>query len=377
MLTIFCLLNGWRTRVILGRSCKMLGGALALVVAHVAALEGTDDEPQCLVRAEIAERPVYQGYHFIAEAHQRHQVDEQPSEPAKNTVEMNALRQVYHGLVPAHDGHHAFVEVLKGLGRFAFDDAHKVRGHERGLLLGNRSQHGQTFGHLRTTVVAGGIPTRALLEGAAVYLCSDIRCRYGTSELGVLAEAAASKVLEQPGLIGFVLPGFEMAAFRENGACCAPGEMGIVKARVKPGPDSGEDPWTDHGDVGWITKDGEVFVVGRTSDIDPAEFASYAAREVAPVYEIEHLLRLEWDSADAAALVVESAKANEAPEIWVATVDCKDASADQLEQILRRRGIVGNVRLLPVPAIPRGAAGKIQRMQLKSMMSESVGSARG
>ena len=236
---------------------------------------------------------------------------------------------------------------------------------------------GAHVGGLRTTVVAGGIPTRALLEGAAVYLCSDIRCRYGTSELGVLAEAAASKVLEQPGLIGFVLPGFEMAAFRENGACCAPGEMGIVKARVKPGPDSGEDPWTDHGDVGWITKDGEVFVVGRTSDIDPAEFASGAAREVAPVYEIEHLLRLEWDSADAAALVVESAKANEAPEIWVATVDCKDASADQLEQILRRRGIVGNVRLLPVPAIPRGAAGKIQRVQLKSMMSESVGRAGG
>ena len=106
-----------------------------------------------------------------------------------------------------------------------------------------------------------------------------------------------------------------MAAFLENGASCAPGEMGIVKARAKPGPDNGEGPWTDHGDVGWITKDGEVFVVGRTSDIDPAELASGAAREVAPVYEIEHLPRLEWDSADAAAIVVESAKANEASEI--------------------------------------------------------------
>ena len=226
---------------------------------------------------------------------------------------------------------------------------------------------------LRTTVVAGGIPTRALLEGAAAYLCKDVRCRYGTSELGVLAEATATKVLENPGLIGFVLPGFEMAAFRENGAPCAPGEMGIVKARVKPGPDHGEDFWTDHGDVGWITKDGEVFVVGRTSDINSADLASGTARDVAPVYEVEHLVRLEWDSADAAAVIVESADGNDGCEIWVATVDCKDASADQLQQILRRRGIEGIVRLVAVPAIPRGAAGKIQRAQLQLMMNESSG----
>ncbi|MCP3461507.1 class I adenylate-forming enzyme family protein [Bradyrhizobium sp. CCGUVB23] len=221
---------------------------------------------------------------------------------------------------------------------------------------------------LRTTVVAGGIPTRALLEGAAVYLCKNIACRYGTSELGVLAEAPASKVLQNPGLIGHVLPGFEMAGFKEDGSQCAPGEMGIVKARVKPNPDRGEDSWTDHGDVGWVTAAEEVFVVGRTSDIRPADFASAAAREVSPVYEIEHLVRLEWDAADAAALMVESAGAGGGPEIWVATVDCKDARADRIEDILRQRGIAGKVRLFSVAAIPRGAAGKIQRVELQSLL---------
>lgn len=224
---------------------------------------------------------------------------------------------------------------------------------------------------LRTNVVGGGIATRALLEGAAVHLCKDVMCRYGSSELGVLAEAPASKVLQNPGLIGRVLPGFEMAVFGQNGQPCLPGEMGVVKARVKPNPDRGEDPWTDHGDIGWITTDGEVYVVGRTSDISPAAVLSGAAREIAPVYEIEHLLRLEWDAADAAAILVESDRPDADPEIWVATVDCKDASADRLEQILRRRGIEGSVRLFAVAAIPRGASGKIQRMQLKSMMIES------
>ncbi|MBR0826369.1 acyl--CoA ligase [Bradyrhizobium manausense] len=221
---------------------------------------------------------------------------------------------------------------------------------------------------LRTTVVAGGIPTRALLEGAAVHLCKTIMCRYGTSELGVLAEAPASKVLDNPGLIGLVLPGFEMAAFGEDGHACAPGEMGIVKARVKPSPDRRDDLWTDHGDVGWVTAEGEVFVIGRTSDIKPADFASSATRAISPVYEIEHLVRLEWDAADAAALLVESATA---PEIWIATVDCKDADAEALQHILRRRGIGGTVRLFPVAAIPRGAAGKIQRAQLQALMRAS------
>ncbi|WP_407116500.1 AMP-binding protein [Bradyrhizobium sp. LMG 9283] len=226
---------------------------------------------------------------------------------------------------------------------------------------------------LRTTVVAGGIPTRALLEAAAIHLCKNIVCRYGTSELGVLAEASASNVLHKPGLIGFVLPGFEMAAFREDGQPCAPGEMGIVKARVKPSPDRGEDDWTDHGDVGWISAEGEVFVVGRTSDISPADFVTAAAREVSPVYEIEHLLRLEWDADDAAAVLIEPESTNADPDILIATVGCADANADALQDILRRRGIAGRVRLQPVPAIPRGAAGKVQRAQLKSMLRDSGG----
>ncbi len=221
---------------------------------------------------------------------------------------------------------------------------------------------------LRTTVVAGGIPTRALLEAAAVHLCKNIVCRYGTSELGVLAEAVASNVLQKPGLIGFTLPGFEMAAFTEDGHACAPGEMGIVKARVKPDPDRGEDAWTDHGDVGWVGAEGEIFVVGRTSDIRPADFGSAAARDVSPIFEIEHLVRLEWDAVDAAALLVAPTDASAPPEIWVATVDCQDARSEALENILRLRGITGRVRMFDVAAIPRGAAGKIQRAQLHELM---------
>jgi acyl-coenzyme A synthetase/AMP-(fatty) acid ligase len=226
---------------------------------------------------------------------------------------------------------------------------------------------------LRTIAVAGGIPTRALLEGAAVHLCKDVLCRYGTSEVGLFAEAPASEVLARPGLVGFVMPGFELGIFDPNGRPCRPGEIGIVKGRVKSSRDRAEDPWTDHGDVGWMTAEGEVFIVGRTSDIAPAEFAKASARQISPVYEVEHLLRLEWDAADAAAILIDADTVGGKPKIWVGTVECRDARAESLEAILRQRGIESTVRLFPLPSIPRGAAGKVQRAQLKTLILATAG----
>jgi acyl-coenzyme A synthetase/AMP-(fatty) acid ligase len=222
---------------------------------------------------------------------------------------------------------------------------------------------------LRTVAVAGGIPTRALLEGAAVHLCKDVLCRYGTSEVGLFAEAPANDVLARPGLVGLVMPGYELGVFDPGGRPCRPGEIGIVKGRVKSSKDRAEDPWTDHGDIGWMTAEGEAFIVGRTSDFAPGEFANESARRISPVHDVEHLLRMEWDAVDAAAVLIDDADpAGGQPEIWVGVVDCKDARAESLEAILRQRGIAGKVRLFALPSIPRGAAGKIQRGQLKTLM---------
>jgi acyl-coenzyme A synthetase/AMP-(fatty) acid ligase len=227
---------------------------------------------------------------------------------------------------------------------------------------------------LRTVAIGGAIPTRALLEGAAIYLCKDIRCRYGTSEVGLLAETAAREILSKPGFVGRAAPGFEIAVFDSHSAPCRSGELGIVKARVKRDSDREQDAWTDHGDVGWITDDGQLFIVGRTSDI--ADLSDASAREVSPVHEVEHLLRLEWDATDAAAVLVLEETVGAKPEIWVATVDCKDARADQLQAILRHRGIEGTVRLFAVSSIPRAANGKVQRAQLQSLMLARAGEPR-
>jgi acyl-coenzyme A synthetase/AMP-(fatty) acid ligase len=231
---------------------------------------------------------------------------------------------------------------------------------------------------LRTIVAGGNVPSRALLEAATAYVCKDIICRYGNTEIGLVADAAASEVLSKPGLVGRVVPDVELAIFGPGGSKLPPGRVGIIKGRIKTwigdAPDSCADdhPWVDIGDVGWMTTDNQFYVVGRTLDIETAGFDDASARQVSPVNEVEDLLRLEWDAADAAAVLIDGTSDGSNPEIWVATVDCKDASREKLEAILRHRGIKGVVRLVPVSSIPRGANGKVQRALLKSLMLGST-----
>ena len=233
---------------------------------------------------------------------------------------------------------------------------------------------------LRTILVGGSVPSKALLEAATAHVCKDIICRYGTTELGLVADATVAEVLANPGLIGRVVPDIELAVFSARGERLPPGRAGTVKGRIKtwlgalPAEREDEHPWIDVGDVGWVTSDNQFYVVGRTADTATATVGGATARPVSPVYEIEHLVKLEWDLSDAAAVLVENAAGE--MEIWVATVGCKDAEVARLEAILHQRGIAGAVRLFSLPAIPRGANGKIQHAELKSVLLNTGTSSR-
>ena len=224
---------------------------------------------------------------------------------------------------------------------------------------------------LRTAVAGGSVPTRALLEAATIYLCKDIRSRYvDIRELGLLGLARAADILSKPGFAGHVSPGFDVGVFDADGQSLRPGEIGIVKAKVKNAGEVEQDPWTDHGDVGWLTADGQLFIIGRKSEM--LDFSA-AARKIPPALEVEHLVRLEWDASDAGAVMVDDPRLGPNSEFWVATVDCKDASREKLQAVMRDRGIESSVRLFPTIAIPRGASGKIQRGRLKEMLLAAAG----
>jgi acyl-coenzyme A synthetase/AMP-(fatty) acid ligase len=231
---------------------------------------------------------------------------------------------------------------------------------------------GAQLSSLRVVEVGGSVLSRSLLESAIAYVCRNIHCHYGASETGAMAQSPARDVLLRPGYAGHVLPGMEVSIVNHDGSPCAAGEVGLIRSRFDRRWDgqavAAATAWTDLGDIGWMTLHGELFIIGRAADIDPA--AASATREISPVHEAEHLLRLEWDSADAAAVAIPTTEGRP-PMILVATVSSPDARADKLEAILRSRGINCEIRLVPVAVIPRGANGKVNRAQLRSLLVNS------
>jgi acyl-CoA synthetase (AMP-forming)/AMP-acid ligase II len=179
-------------------------------------------------------------------------------------------------------------------------------------------------------------------------------------------------------LVGQVVPDVEIGIFDGRGERCKVDEVGIVKGRLHEEPGaatSGRGPdrsWADLGDLGWVDAGGRLFIAGRTADAPAAGAQRALAGRISLVHEVEHLVRLEWDLVDAAAILAEDTSPS-MPEIWVGIVGNKDVRAEALRELLRLRGIENPLRVMSVPAIPRGANGKVNRADLNSLMRASAG----
>jgi acyl-coenzyme A synthetase/AMP-(fatty) acid ligase len=222
---------------------------------------------------------------------------------------------------------------------------------------------------LRTIWFGGTVPTRTLLESAMIYLCNDILCRYAASETGLIAQTTAREMLRKPGLVGRVVPGVEVRIFEPDGQSCPPGKVGLVKVKAASGPahtngDGTTQHWIDLGDLGWMDTEGCLYVVGRVTD------AGTADTQLSPVHEIEHILRLECDLIDAAAVLVDHGAAER--QTWIGIVGATDLTPEKLAPILAARGFHAPIKLFSLPVIPRGSNGKVNRPQLKAMMQDLV-----
>jgi acyl-coenzyme A synthetase/AMP-(fatty) acid ligase len=87
------------------------------------------------------------------------------------------------------------------------------------------------------------------------------------------------------------------------------------------------------------------------------------------VHEIEHLLRLEWDATDAAAVLIED---NGTSCIAIGVVDGVEANAEKLAVIARQRGIEHPIRITALKTIPRGPNGKINRAELAALIASAA-----
>jgi len=215
--------------------------------------------------------------------------------------------------------------------------------------------------------MGGNVPTRTLLEAAMTYLCRDILCQYGATEIGLIARARGRDVLTAPGLVGFVAPGVEVQIFDAAGKNCAVGQIGSIKVRYTLDADvlgaRTDATWKTLGDFGWLAPDGRLYVAGRTG----AEAGTETG--ISPALEAEHLLRMACQYDDAAALMHDAGVAGSKPVIQIGVVNNRDATAERLAALLLARGIDVDVELYDLKFIPRGAGGKVNRVELKSALA--------
>jgi acyl-coenzyme A synthetase/AMP-(fatty) acid ligase len=217
---------------------------------------------------------------------------------------------------------------------------------------------------LHSVMTGGGVLTRALLEAAIIHVCRNIICRYGATEIGAITQTSARDVLLSPGLAGRVLPGVEVGVFNAQGEPQDNNRAGTIHVRdAMIGFAGAAASWTDLGDIGWLTPDGRLYVLGRAVDIDAVGSKD---PQLSPVHEIEHLFRLEWDATDAAAVLIED---NGTSCIVIGVVDGVGASAEKLAVIARQRGIEHPIRITALKTIPRGANGKINRAELTALIA--------
>ena len=102
---------------------------------------------------------------------------------------------------------------------------------------------------------------------------------YGSTEAGAVTFATSEDALRKPGTVGRIAPGAELRFVGDDGRLLPPGEIGEIFSRIAGSPEFTyqnkpdkrteieRDGFITSGDVGYIDRDGHVFICDRKRDM--------------------------------------------------------------------------------------------------------------
>jgi acyl-CoA synthetase (AMP-forming)/AMP-acid ligase II len=226
------------------------------------------------------------------------------------------------------------------------------------------------------TVLSGAAPLDAdLARAVGLRLGCRVVQGYGMTELAPVSHAVPDGVDLDVATVGPLLPNMDaMVVDPATGAELPPGERGELWCRgpnVMAGylndPDAtaatlDADGWLHTGDLVTVDADGMFTVVDRLK-----ELIKYKGWSVAPA-ELEAVLLAHDRIADAAVIGVRDADGEEVPKAFVVPrPDADLTAADVAAFVAERVAPYKKVRLVEfVDAIPKSAAGKILRKELRA-----------
>jgi acyl-CoA synthetase (AMP-forming)/AMP-acid ligase II len=219
------------------------------------------------------------------------------------------------------------------------------------------------------TFMVGASPVSAALRQAIQRKISPMLCiNYGTNEAGPVARMSPAFLTQHPDSVGHITPGAEVVICADDGTPAEPGIPGSIKVRggsVVEGYFQDEtatatnfrDGWFDTGDIGYLTEDGALYLLGRSDDM-----MIFNGFNIHPA-EIERFMEQHYCVAEVAAVSVRSDLHGDVPVAFVVRrSDCTEA--DLLTACNEHLGIKAPRRIFFVPELPRNAAGKVLRREL-------------
>jgi malonyl-CoA/methylmalonyl-CoA synthetase len=203
--------------------------------------------------------------------------------------------------------------------------------------------------------------------------------RYGMTETGMLASNPYDGE-RVAGSVGYPLPGVEVRLWAES---CEPpaGEVGVVQVRganvfsgYLKAPEKTAAAFTDDGffitgDLGYLSQDGRLYLVGRQSDlIISGGYNVYPTEVEAALIDLEGVL-------EAAVFGLRHPDFGEAVAAAVAPRPGATLVEAELIQAARRRlaGYKTPKRVFLLDALPRNAMGKTDRKALRAQFADAFG----
>jgi acyl-coenzyme A synthetase/AMP-(fatty) acid ligase len=228
-----------------------------------------------------------------------------------------------------------------------------------------------TIQHLR---LMGGTPSPALVELTRRRFSTEIFLPYAIGEIGVVSMATPDIIATVPGSSGRIAPGARVEIHDERGAACAPDTAGTLRVAIDGmptgyyGPDADDasrfrDGWFHTGDRARLTREGLLFIEGRSDDI-----LNIGGRKAAPAY-IEGILEEHPGVREAAVFAAGEGVGGVQLGAAIVPGDALDWAA--LHGYARNRlGVLAPARYYEATALPRNDMGKIVRSGVVSLFSE-------
>jgi acyl-coenzyme A synthetase/AMP-(fatty) acid ligase len=231
--------------------------------------------------------------------------------------------------------------------------------------LGGRARRLETVECLEA--VGAHLPQK-LAADVRLFLTPHLHIHYGTTETAQVASADAAMILTEASAAGHVLPWVDVEAIDPEARSLPRGREGELRIR-SPGMIAGyyrnddltrrnfRDGWFHTGDVGVVTEDGALRVLGRVEDVIVRGGAT-----IAPL-PIEEVIRGLAGVRDVAVFPLR--QGDGPPEICAALVLDESARAEVIQAgATARLGDRAPARMFRVEALPRNASGKVLRTQL-------------